>query len=268
MTPKAIEQTKDLKTPEDYNNHKTAGAREQSLPSNNIKKGGEQSLPLDNTLLLEKLMIFIDGGNLFQCAKSENVKIDFEKLVDFLSGRFNLIRVYYVKVHYENSTLQCGVSTLSIQKPTNKPHLLRCGKTQRLFDYTGVPINRMWNKNKESKDSFEKRLNKQKIFLDNLAFDLNFHVITKPLVLEDNKIKEKGIDVNIATDILWHGLSNNYDTFVLLSGDKDLMDCLTRMKDNGKKVIVANFEGKISREVKRIADKYINLSDHLEEIQR
>jgi len=38
----------------------------------------------------------------------------------------------YVKVHCENSTLQCGVSTLSIQKPTNKP--LGCGKTQRLFD--------------------------------------------------------------------------------------------------------------------------------------
>jgi len=48
-----------------------------------------------------------------------------------------LIFLYNVKVHYENSTLQWGVSTLSIQKPTNKPHLLRCGKTQRLFDNNG-----------------------------------------------------------------------------------------------------------------------------------
>jgi len=44
----------------------------------------------------------------------------------------------YVKVHCENSTLQCGVSTLSIQKPQNKPHLLRCGKTQGLFDVINV----------------------------------------------------------------------------------------------------------------------------------
>ena len=46
------------------------------------------------------------------------------------------------------------------------------------------------------------------------------------------------------------------------------MDCLMRMKDNGKKVIVANFENRISREIKKIADKYINLSDYLEEIKR
>jgi uncharacterized LabA/DUF88 family protein len=39
------------------------------------------------------------------------------------------------------------------------------------------------------------------------------------------------------------------------------------MKDNGKRVIVANFEGKISRELKKIADKYLNLSEYLEEIR-
>jgi len=38
------------------------------------------------------------------------------------------------------------------------------------------------------------------------------------------------------------------------------------MKDNGKKVIIANFERNISREVKKIADKYINLSEKKEEI--
>jgi uncharacterized LabA/DUF88 family protein len=207
---------KNLKTSKDCTNYNTRGGEEQSSPSNNI-------------LLLERLMIFIDGGNLFKCAKSEDIKIDFRKLVSFLSKKYNLIRVYY---------------------------------------YTGVPIEKTWDKDKISKELFEKNLNKQKSFLDSLAFDLNFHVVTKPLVVEEGKTKEKGIDVSMASDIIWHGLSNNYDTFVLISGDKDLMDCLIRMKDNGKRVIVANFESRISREVKKIADKYINLSEHLGEIQK
>ena len=45
------------------------------------------------------------------------------------------------------------------------------------------------------------------------------------------------------------------------------MDCLIRMKDNGKRVIVANFEGRISREMKKLADKYINLSERINEIK-
>jgi len=52
-----------------------------------------------------------------------------------------------------------------------------------------------------------------------------------------------------------------------LSGDKDLIECLERMKDNGKRVIIANFERNISRDVKKIADKYINLSELKDEIK-
>jgi len=196
---------KSLKTQQDYNNSNTRGVREQSLCPNNT--------------LSDKLMIFIDGGNLFHCAKNEGIKIDFEKLVNYLSKGFNLIRVYY---------------------------------------YTGLLTS----------DKNSQQSNKQRAFLDSLAFNLNFDVITKPLININNKIFEKGVDVKIASDIIWHGLSNNYDSFILISGDKDLMDCLIRMKDNGKRVIVANFEGRISRELKKIADEYINLSDNLKDISK
>lgn len=102
-------------------------------------------------------MIFVDGGNLFQCAKDENIKIDFEKLIDFLSKDFNLIRVYY---------------------------------------YIGIPTKKIWDKNKETEKEFEEKLDKQMRFLDGLAFNFNFHVITKPLILDGSKRKEKGIDIN------------------------------------------------------------------------
>ncbi len=200
-----MSEEKDLKTRESCDNGNTRGDREQSLVPNNI--------------FSDRLMIFIDGGNLFHCAKNEGIKIDFKKLIKFLSKDYKLIRVYY---------------------------------------YTGI----------QGSDKKTEEINKQRAFLDSLSFNLNFEVITKPLVEINNKLIEKGVDVKIASDIIWHGLSDNYDAFILLSGDKDLMDCLIRMKDNGKRVIVANFEGRISRELKRLADEYVNLSENLEEIKR
>lgn len=177
----------------------------------------------------EELMIFIDGENLFWALKDNKFKIDFKKLVNFLARDFNLIRVYY---------------------------------------YIGIPTLKNWDKNKEDKKDFVNKLNNQIRFLDNLEFNYNFHVIKKPLSSKGDNLREKGVDLNIASDIIWHGLSDNYDSLVLISGDKDLMDCLIRMKDNGKRVIIANFENRISREIKRIVDEYINLSEYVKEIKR
>ena len=137
----------------------------------------------------------------------------------------------------------------------------------RVYYYTGIPTKNMWNRNKENQKDFEDNLDRKLHFLENLELEYHFEVVKKPLAVSNGKIMQKGVDVRIASDIIWHGLSNNYDAFVLISGDKDLMDCLIRMKDNGKKVIVANFEGKISRELKKIADKYVNLSKYLNEIK-
>ena len=221
------ENPKDLKTFKDLDNSYTRGPG--SNPCNPEIFNGPGSNPCNPIRIPEKLMIFIDGENLFNALKDYKIKIDFQKLVNLLSRDFNLTRVYY---------------------------------------YTGVPTRKNWDKNKETKKEFNDKLNRQMRFLENLEFNYNFHVVKKPLSFKGKVMREKGVDVNIASDIIWHGLSNNYDSFILISGDKDLMDCLIRMKDNGKKVMVANFENRISREIKRIADKYINLSDYIEEIRR
>jgi len=46
------------------------------------------------------------------------------------------------------------------------------------------------------------------------------------------------------------------------------MEVLRRMKDNGKKVIVANFKDAISRDMKRLCDTYIDLSKAKNEITK
>ncbi len=217
---------KDLNSSKHNNNYNTRGPG--SNPCNPEIFVGSGCNPCNHLKISEKLMIFIDGGNLFNALRDYKIKVDFEKLINILSNDFNLIRVYY---------------------------------------YTGIPTRKSWDKKKMTKKEFDNRLNNQLKFLENLEFNYNFHVIKKPLILEDGKMKEKGVDVNIASDIIWHGLSNNYDAFILISGDKDLMDCLIRMKDNGKRVIIANFENRVSREIKKIADRYINLLDYIEKIK-
>ena len=72
--------------------------------------------PYNHLIYMEKLMIFIDGENLFLASRDENIKVGFEKLIKFLSEGFNLIRVYY---------------------------------------YTGVPTYRTWNKDKETEEEFK-----------------------------------------------------------------------------------------------------------------
>lgn len=176
---------------------------------------------------MQKLMVFIDGNNLFR----GEIKINYPKLIKFLSEQFedhHLVRVYY---------------------------------------YIGIPTKAVWDKNYESWENFSKKLDKQIKFLDSLQFNHNFHVITRPLVLIDGKRREKGIDVHIACDVVWHGLSNNYDSCIIISGDKDLLEAIHRMKDCGKKVIVANFEKSISRDIIKLSDKYINLTKHKDKIE-
>ncbi|MEN3033965.1 MAG: NYN domain-containing protein [Aquificaceae bacterium] len=43
----------------------------------------------------EKVVVFIDGSNLFHAIRQMNIKIDYQKLVDFLKEDRRLIRAYF-----------------------------------------------------------------------------------------------------------------------------------------------------------------------------
>ena len=75
---------------------------------------------------------------------------------------------------------------------------------------------------------------------------------------------EKGIDVQLATDMLTHSFKNNYDAAVLVAGDNDFVGAIQAIKDNGKHVEVALFgrEG-TSRQLRRVADKVVSINARL-----
>jgi uncharacterized LabA/DUF88 family protein len=65
---------------------------------------------------------------------------------------------------------------------------------------------------------------------------------------------EKGVDVMIATDLLYFAWSGFYDTAILVSGDADFAYAVQAVKNMGKHVEVAYFENGISKDLLDIAD--------------
>jgi uncharacterized LabA/DUF88 family protein len=65
---------------------------------------------------------------------------------------------------------------------------------------------------------------------------------------------EKGIDVMLATDLLYFAWNDFYDVAVLVSGDSDFAYALQAVKNMGKHVEVAFFESGISKDLLDVAD--------------
>ncbi len=65
---------------------------------------------------------------------------------------------------------------------------------------------------------------------------------------------EKGIDIMLATDLLYFAWNDFYDVAVLVSGDADFAYALQAVKNMGKHVEVAYFESGASKDLLNIAD--------------
>jgi len=65
---------------------------------------------------------------------------------------------------------------------------------------------------------------------------------------------EKGIDIMLATDLLYFAWNNFYDVAVLVSGDSDFAYALQAVKNMGKHIEVAYFESGASNDLLDAAD--------------
>ena len=65
---------------------------------------------------------------------------------------------------------------------------------------------------------------------------------------------EKGIDVMLATDLLYFAWNDFYDVAILVSGDADFAYAMQAVKNKGKHVEVAYFESGVSKDLLEVAD--------------
>jgi len=75
---------------------------------------------------------------------------------------------------------------------------------------------------------------------------------------------EKGVDIQLTTDLLTHSFKNNYDAAILVAGDSDYVGAIQAVKDNGKNTEVALFgKERTSRPLREVADKVITIDGRL-----
>lgn len=187
--------------------------------TNNIKMKTVSSRDLtkrENMMSEDRVMIFIDGSNLYHSLKKyfNRVDIDMGAFCDKLRSKRRLIRIYYYN---------------AIVGRREEPE--RFKDQQTFFASVGaVPYT--------------------ELRLGHLVY--NNWPSTPPY--------EKGVDVQLATDLLTHSFKNNYDTAILVAGDNDYVGALQAVKDNGKHVEVALFGKELtSRGLREVSDRILTI---------
>ncbi len=164
----------------------------------------------------ERVMVFIDGSNLYHSLKNffKRTDLDIGKFCNKLLGKRRLIRIYYYNAsvgrreepdrYRDQQTFFASVSAIPYCE-------LRLGR----LVYVNWPN-------------------------------------TPPY--------EKGVDIQLTTDLLTHSYKNNYDVGILVAGDTDYVGALQAVKDNGKNIEIALFgKENTSRPLRDVADKVVTI---------
>lgn len=202
-----------------------------------------------------KVMIFIDNSNFFnsiRCLQEDKFQdrvIDYNKLSKFvlnflsknpqyLNQNLFHIRTYYYDGEYTNTLINKIKYHLSSIKdlPENQEEI-----------YT---LNLLLEK-------VNRRMDSQKRAIDIMRNFYFFETRLKPLQYSKNQgIFQKGVDVQLAVDLVSNAYLNNYDIAVLFSGDIDLYESVKLVKSLGKQVIIFSHEKLMAQEMITISDFY------------
>jgi len=94
-------------------------------------------------------------------------------------------------------------------------------------------------RNFDQTDKSEAMVTNQQKFLAKL--ENQGFLIERGKIMYDHKIREKGVDVKIAIDIVIDGIEDKYDTAIILSSDTDLIPAIKYVQSKGKKVEYVGF---------------------------
>lgn len=111
-----------------------------------------------------------------------------------------------------------------------------------------------------------RRQESQKMAFEAIKNNSSFlEIRTKPLQYSRGRIFQKGVDVQLAVDLVSHAYINSYDVAVICSGDVDLIESIRLVKNLGKKVIILSHPENTASHIFKECDYYIDLSKMSEE---
>ncbi len=84
--------------------------------------------------------------------------------------------------------------------------------------------------------------------------------VTDPKVFKKKpNNKTKRVDITLATDMLSHAYSNNFDIAILVAGDEDYVPLVQELKHCGKQVSLWFLEDGLSQDLKRECDHFFDI---------
>jgi len=99
----------------------------------------------------------------------------------------------------------------------------------------------------------------QKKFLSKATTFNFFEIRKKPLQFSSSKrVFQKGVDVQLAVDLVSNAYLNTYDIAVMFSGDIDLLESLRIVKNLGKQIIIFSHYRNVAKEMVRESDLMID----------
>lgn len=201
---------------------------------------------------MKRILILIDAQNFTNSIvntskiKKQDRIIDWWKINNFvLEYLKNNIQYKEDKLTHLRTYYYTGEVTESLLSKINFNIKKVKGKDEEKFLFDKEKAEKI----KKGFEEFEKKAN-------NYYF---FEIRKKPLQYSPNKgIFQKGVDVQIAVDLVSQAYLNTYDILVLFSGDIDLYESLITIKNLGKHVLIFSSESVMAKELIRTADMYVN----------
>ena len=118
-------------------------------------------------------------------------------------------------------------------------------------------------RNHDNSAKSQKMVESQQKFLAGL--ENNGYEIKKGKIVYDNDIREKGIDVQIAIDLVIGAVENKYDVAIIVSSDTDLIPAIKYIRSKGKIVEYVGFSNAPSLGmIKESNDRILLLKEQLE----
>lgn len=197
----------------------------------------------------DRLMIFIDGQNLIYACQN----------FAFQKGKNQ-------KFHYVEEDLETYL--INLQK--GRRHI------QTRF-YTAI-LEPDPERGEKDIERYERQLKRNKTLRTNLKWEVYYKEIKSHPFLcphcywkgneyqvvcgscgeKIKNVRNKGVDVALATDVLLYGLTDAYDVAILVSGDNDFVPVVKKLKDRKPqlRVEIAQFENAVGYEMRETADKF------------
>lgn len=189
-----------------------------------------------------RVAMFIDGDNLRAATlEAMDMRVDFIKLLDLLTGNGILIRAYYYTGVFAPVTID---RCLELTNPTD-------------------PV--------ERRKQLVERAERERTFHKVLARS-GFKVVTKPVKVMrrgDGRLRYKAdLDIELAIGMLT--MADKCDRMVLVSGDGDFIPVVHAVGDRGVRVVVVSTQShevyvkgeyRASDELIDAADEYIDIYD-------